>query len=388
MIKFVLIEPCNFIDYPVGGQLSFAKQLMSVFGDEIALVGYGSEGDPIGVWFKKNINGTNFDYFAICKIKIQQNKPLIPLRIKNMFWFSFYAKKITAIDNSKWFIQAPEIMIPAIKYSKEDICYMFPGVENPLENPRYAWGKIFSSYFNKLFMNSVKRANTLLACADKNNIDSMISRNSDYLSHVKISQFPTRYDSNLFYPMNTGNIRKQLNLPIDKTILLCSGRINKVKGWRLILETFKLFYDDNPNSLLIFVGDGEDKDLLVEKINESGLAECVQITGFKPANDVARYLNSANVYLVGSENEGWSIAMLEALACGKPIVSTNVSGASTLIKTGVNGYVVDERNATEFSQKISAALNLSNASEKSILIANRYKLDQLKNDMTNTWKVF
>lgn len=52
--KFLLIEGCDFVDYPTGGQLSFARQMMRTFGNRLALVGISTDDTPVGVWLKKH----------------------------------------------------------------------------------------------------------------------------------------------------------------------------------------------------------------------------------------------------------------------------------------------------------------------------------------------
>jgi len=386
MTKFILIEPCNFIDFPIGGQLSFAKQLMQAFGSEIALVGYSHKDEPTGKWYKKTFDGVEYDYFGIRYIPNTDSKPWIPLRIQNLFWFYIHIRKILAYENSFWFIQAPEILIPAARFKNSGITYMFPGVTNPLDIPRYKWGKVFASSFYNQFLKSLQKTELRVACADEAAIQGLRERTQHYLTHLSIDHFPTRYDSSIFFPVSQSAARKTLNIPEGKTVIVCCGRINEVKGWQLVFDAYCLFQKKHQDSLLIFIGDGEDKIELLDKVNQNKLQENVLITGFQPAEKVAQYLNCGDVALVGSIREGWSVSMLETLACGKAIVSTDVSGASTLIKQGKNGFVVKNRDPEEFSVCIQKSLDLENVSDISISIASNYTLSALKSDLTTLWK--
>lgn len=136
--------------------------------------------------------------------------------------------------------------------------------------------------------------------------------------------------------------------------------------------------------MLIFLGDGEDRHDLEISIDKHNVVKDVMITGFKPPEDVVKYLNAADVCVVGSHKEGWSIAMLEALACGKPIVSTDVSGARDMIIQGENGYVVKERYPEKFADCIARALRLD-AAPASLKIAKKYSTDALKDDFGKIW---
>ena len=89
---------------------------------------------------------------------------------------------------------------------------------------------------------------------------------------------------------------------------------------------------------------------------------------------------------VTSHSEGWSLAMLEMLACGKAIVSTDVSGANDMIRSGHNGFVVKERNPSLFADAISKALELKNVREVSLEIAARYSTKTIVSDLGLLWQ--
>lgn len=386
MTRFIVVEPCNFIDFPIGGQLSFVRQLMQVFGNEIALVGYTHPGEPSGMWYKKRIDNIEYDYFGIYPITKTDLKPRIPLRIQNLFWFWKNLKKVLNHPCSNWFIQAPEILLATSGVKSVNIAYMFPGVENPLEMPRYRWGRLFSNVFYQRFLKQVQKADIIYACADEEAIEDLRFRANGLLSGVNIIQFPTRYNSDIFFPIEKENAREKLGISKDDTIFVCNGRINSVKGWDLILAAFNSIQRECKNSQLIFIGDGEDRDKLLNMSHDFNLENKVSVTGFQSSDNVALYLNCCDVVLVGSEREGWSVSMLEALACAKPVVSTAVSGANTMIINGKNGYIVSERDPNEFAKKAIESNKLTNASSISTEIASKYAISTLKSDLLKTWE--
>ena len=110
-------------------------------------------------------------------------------------------------------------------------------------------------------------------------------------------------------------------------------------------------------------------------------------TGFQPPREVARHLRAADLAVVGSHREGWSVAMLEALACGLPMVATDVSGARELVRPGENGFVVGAREPGAFAQAMAAALRLPRAREVSLALAADYRLDRLAARLGARWGV-
>jgi glycosyltransferase involved in cell wall biosynthesis len=377
--KVMIIEGCDFVSYPVGGQLTHAKHWIQVFGDHLALVGFSLDDTPVGVWTRKKFDDVLLNFFSIGKVKPLTNKPLIPMRLSVLLRLMLYKKQILSIGIESAFVESPEAMIAVSQWGLR-ICYKFAGVENPLAMPRYAVGKLFAGRFDKLLFSALAdHAELILASADSNAIKEMVSRSNGRLGSDKIVSYPTRVDTKIFK-------LDRDSIPRSQPIFITCGRINHVKGWDLILDAFRLVNNEMTSSRLYFVGDGEDRTALETLIANNGLQNSVTITGFKDPVEVAGLLNSSSVFLLGSHREGWPIALLEALACGLPVVSTNVSGAYDLVAEHSNGYVVETRNAVDFAAKMIAALKLNNPNSVSLRIAQNYALDKLRCELESLWE--
>jgi glycosyltransferase involved in cell wall biosynthesis len=90
---------------------------------------------------------------------------------------------------------------------------------------------------------------------------------------------------------------------------------------------------------------------------------------------------------MASHHEGFSTSMLEALACGKPIVSTAVSSADTIVEQGINGFVVRSRNCQEFQAGLESALALHKERVREISLQRipMYAVSTLRNDLSSAW---
>ena len=117
-----------------------------------------------------------------------------------------------------------------------------------------------------------------------------------------------------------------------------------------------------------------------------GISESIQITGFIPHAEVNIYLNAADLCVVASYKEGWSLAMLEMLACGKPVVSTDVSGAKDMIYQGENGFVIKERDPRLFAGAILKTLELRDVEKISREVATKYSTKTIAPDLASIWK--
>lgn len=81
MASVLLIEPCDFDEYPKGGQLCFAKQMAAVFGPRLALVGISTDTTPVGRWVEKRIGDAACEFLSVGRWKKTATKPIIPSRI-------------------------------------------------------------------------------------------------------------------------------------------------------------------------------------------------------------------------------------------------------------------------------------------------------------------
>jgi len=180
-------------------------------------------------------------------------------------------------------------------------------------------------------------------------------------------------------------VRRKLGLNEPGPLVVTCGRINSVKGWDLVIDAFQDFLRLHPRARLIFVGDGEDRPVLEKTILEQDMTGSVLLVGFQPPSKVVEYLNAASVIVFGSYKEGWSVAMLEGLACGLPVVSTDVSGARDMIVEGRNGFVVLNRDPGQFASAMAQTLVWDRPNPVSLSIAEKYSLVNLKDDLCRLW---
>jgi glycosyltransferase involved in cell wall biosynthesis len=380
------LEACNFIDKPMGGQLNFSRQLLKVFGDRIALVGWASNGsEPVGCWYNKKIDGTVYKYFAIGRDRASDKKPFLPARFITWLQIKKNHNKIFSIGVPNVLVREHSILMGMKNTHEFNVCFYFPGVNSPLSISRYNWAKRFSTIFDQLFFNQLPRkADLILAAADTEAIAELKLKAGAALKGTEIMPFPTRVDTSIFHPDDRFNARKKLGLPTDKIIATVSGRIHWAKGWSFLLDSFFLFNKRCPNSLFIFLGDGAERMALKQKALSLGLEKKILLAGHNPPEKVAIYLQSSDLFVMGSRKEGWSTALVEALACHIPIVTTRVSSSEAIVKEGVNGFIV-ERDAALFATHMEKAQTLENTSEYCEKAIANYALNNLETDLLQVW---
>jgi D-inositol-3-phosphate glycosyltransferase len=161
------------------------------------------------------------------------------------------------------------------------------------------------------------------------------------LSNISVIQCGVDLDT--FIPMNKKKARSALQIFDNKVNLLYVGRIDPLKGLGRLLSAAALLKKRLNFRLFIVGGDdppGQEEERLVEMARNLGIEECVIFSGRVPQKDLPLYYSAADVFVFPSQYESFGLAGLEALACGTPIVATNVGVFSQILTEDFIGSLV------------------------------------------------
>lgn len=139
--------------------------------------------------------------------------------------------------------------------------------------------------------------------------------------------------------------RRHYGLDPDKTLFLFVGRVDGEKRLDVLIRA--LSHLKNNNIQLGIVGKGAAMDKLKALAVEFGVESQVRFTGFVPDEDLPALLNSADIFAMPSEAELLSIASLEAMSCGLPVLAAHARALPELVNEGVNGYLFQPGNAQD-----------------------------------------
>ena len=155
----------------------------------------------------------------------------------------------------------------------------------------------------------------------------------------KISVLRNGVDTRLFHPVDRPSQRARLGL--TGTVLLMVGNLVALKGHELVLRALCEF----SGACLLIIGDGREKRNLTELASALGIRDRVTFLGAMPQEQLAEYYGSADALVLASSREGWPNVLLEAMACGTPVVSTRVGGTPEIVAAPEAGVLVSERSA-------------------------------------------
>ncbi len=180
---------------------------------------------------------------------------------------------------------------------------------------------------------------------------------------VDNERFQMQYD-NLFKNSNKQIVRESLNIPIDKKIILYSGKFIKKKNPVDVIKAFSML--NNKNTFLIFMGDGELKNEILNYVNKHNLNERVLITGFINQSEIAKYYFISDIFVMASSfGETWGLSVNEAMNFKLPIVVSNLTGSSSdLVCSNKNGYTFECGNISDLKLKLDLILSLNDADIK------------------------
>lgn len=143
-------------------------------------------------------------------------------------------------------------------------------------------------------------------------------------------------------------IRNELGLGNDECILLAVGELIERKNHETIIKA--VLKINNPHVHLVIAGDGELKKYLVELIKNLNLESQIHLLGYR--RDISKICNSADIFVMPSFQEGLSVALMEAMSCGKPVICSNIRGNVDLIDEGKGGYLVGTKDVDGYAKAI------------------------------------
>lgn len=144
----------------------------------------------------------------------------------------------------------------------------------------------------------------------------------------------------------------------DYRIIFSTGRMVERKGFKYLIESIPYILREYPKTKLIIGRDGPDRNNLVKLSVDLGIAENVIFPGIIPNEDLPKFMAVATVFVLPSivdrtgDTEGLGLVLLEAMACGTPVIGTNVGGIPYIIENGVNGFLVEQKKPGQLAKGI------------------------------------
>jgi glycosyltransferase involved in cell wall biosynthesis len=167
-------------------------------------------------------------------------------------------------------------------------------------------------------------------------------------------------DRQRFTPTDQSRAREQLGLPHGPVILLAVGNLVEGKGHHRVIEILPDLVNRRPELLYIAIGaelkGSHYRSILDELIRRHALEPHIRILPPRPHHEIPLWMAAADLFCLATRSEGWCNAIMEALACGLPVVTTRVGGNPEVVRDGTDGFLVPFWDGVKFTAAILAAL--------------------------------
>lgn len=209
---------------------------------------------------------------------------------------------------------------------------------------------------------ALRRANVTLA------VSGDLARTARAMGAAKSRSILNGCDTTVFHPQERREARAALGVNEEAEVVLYAGRLDVRKGLRELIDAIAALRASRPLLRCYLLGDGPDRPLLQAAIGRHRLEDVVTFVPAAPTQTVAQWMATANLFTLPSYMEGCPNVVLEALAAGRPVVTTNVGGIPELMDVQ-SGRLVPPADASALADALDEVLEQDWSAEE---IASRH----------------
>jgi glycosyltransferase involved in cell wall biosynthesis len=152
-------------------------------------------------------------------------------------------------------------------------------------------------------------------------------------------------DTELFRPENRLTARQALGIPEDAQMVLTVAALIPLKGHRFLISAISELAPKYPKLMVYCAGSGSELHHLEQQVKAAGLQDRIKFAGQRPYDELRLWYSAADVSCLASSREGWPNVLLESLACGTPVVATDVGAVTEILVSPDLGIVVQQDSA-------------------------------------------
>jgi D-inositol-3-phosphate glycosyltransferase len=351
------------------------------------------------------------------------NAPEVSQICENVNLINITAGPAEAVDKNQLFGYLPEFAEQAALYSVRN------GVRYDVVHAHYwlsGWAaqllrRYWETPFIQMFHTTAHMKNAVSPASQRETLlrgqierrlvdlaDSLIAANPDeradlvWRQHTpaeKICTIPPGVDTDLFRPRDRRQSRAQLGLPVDGRVVLFIGRIDPIKGIDTLVRSISLMAKQSSEiPTFVFVGgDLDAKGLpvgpladIANDVRELGISAHCHFAGSQPQDVLPVFYSAADVVTVPSRYESFGLVAVEAMACGVPVVASNVGGLKFTIEDGLTGLLVPPGDETALANALTSLLDDSTLSaqiqRESRLAAQRFGWEAIAQSVTHLYQ--
>jgi glycosyltransferase involved in cell wall biosynthesis len=329
----------------IGGIQTLIRTFIKYAPDEfeVKLVGTGDCGrKPVGVWQQAEFAGKEISFLPLFTLENDNVRNLIPTTLK--YTASLLGKHF---ESDFMHFHRIEPTLASFSWTGEKTLFIHNDIQTQMQasgdKKAILWRRVPAAYF-ALERLLVRQFDQILSC----NTDATRLYKQRYPNlQDRVKYIKNSFDSEIFYPLSgkqreveRRELASQLNLAEETRFVLFAGRLHPQKDPILLVRAMAALKDTKVH--LLIAGDGELAEDIRAEVVRLGLSDGVTMLGAVTQKEIARLHRICNVFVLCSEYEGLPLVVLEALASGTPVVTTQCGETPNLL--GVkSGIVCSER---------------------------------------------
>jgi len=363
-VKILIIHPTDPFGPRVGGAETLIKDFIKFAPDDFKIEFIGISSNiktcPVKQWKRLKLGKREFNFLPLFFEKNENKKTIVPLSLR--FAVSLKFSRINISDRVLFFNRLePAISFKKSKEPKIGVVHSDIQEYVATNSSEVTWSNFPWLYhlFERLIIPSLNH----IYSTSRNRL--RIYQSLYPKVQEKLSFLPVWANRDIFYPIDEPkiSIRKKLtalnrSIPFDGKWLIFVGRLQKVKAPKRLINSFIQYRRKlkNSNAHLIIAGEGNLRDAVERYAINLGIKNIVHLLGSIEQNLLARFYRASDVLLVTSNFETGPMSVLEALACGIPVVTTNVGEVRRVVKSGFSGEIVESFSPEIIAQTIEKVL--------------------------------
>lgn len=332
----------------------FIKYAPSEF--EVRLVGTGS--DPtqaIGKWQEAELAGRAVSFFPLFRLQEDNVRKVVPTTIT--YTAALMGRRFTS---DFMHFHRLEPTLAALRWQGDKTLFIHNDIQTQMQatgnKNAILWRRFPAAYF-ALERLLVEQFTQIFSC----NTESLKLYQQRYPEIAdRVAYIRNTVDNETFYPLDLGkqeiskrNFAQQLGLLEDTRFILFAGRLHPQKDPILLIRSIAAL--NEPNIHLLIAGDGELADEVRAEIEQLGLSQRITMLGAVNQAKLAELHRISNAFVLSSAYEGLPLVVLEALACGTPVVTTRCGETPKLLSSD-SGVVCEERTAVAIADALRKVL--------------------------------
>lgn len=203
---------------------------------------------------------------------------------------------------------------------------------------------------------------------------------------AKFVHIPNGYNPDRIKPIEQKYAREALNIPSDLKVLFNLARLHPYKGHKYLIEAVSIVIKERKDVVCFIGGSGPLRNTLQDQINKLGLQEHVKLLGFVPDDQLALWMNAADLFVLPSLSESFGLVVLEALAVGTPVVATYNGGSEEIVTSEDYGLLCPPKDPECLAEKILIALEKEWDREKIRKYAEQFTWEKITKQILEIYK--